>query len=114
MRLDGDPAFTFKVHRVEQLLLHVPVRDGPGAIQQAVRQRRLAVVDVGNDAKIPYVCGVHGSIPIIRNRVKIPASRLKEREISPFQRGRGRLGCHGKKWQASANKRSLATGSMIR
>jgi hypothetical protein len=28
-------------------------------VQQAVGERRFAVVNVGNDAKISYVCGVH-------------------------------------------------------
>jgi hypothetical protein len=28
-------------------------------VQQAVGQRRLAVVNMGNDAEISYVCGVH-------------------------------------------------------
>jgi hypothetical protein len=28
-------------------------------VEQAVGERRLAVVNVGNDAEISYVCGVH-------------------------------------------------------
>jgi hypothetical protein len=28
-------------------------------VQQAVRKRRLAVVNVGNNAEISYVCGIH-------------------------------------------------------
>jgi hypothetical protein len=34
-------------------------------MQQAVGKRRLAVVNVGNDAEISYVCGVHPNILVV-------------------------------------------------
>ena len=51
-RLDGDAAFAFEVHVVEDLLLKFAFGDGPGAHEQPVRQRALAVVDVGDDGKV--------------------------------------------------------------
>jgi hypothetical protein len=38
---------------------HIAIGNGAGAIQQPVRQRRFAVVDMGNDAEISNVCRVH-------------------------------------------------------
>ena len=61
MRFDGDAAFAFQVHRIEQLLLHLAVRNGPGPVQQAIRERRLSVINVGDDAEITYVRCVHDS-----------------------------------------------------
>ncbi len=51
--LDRDAALAFEVHIVKDLLLHVALFDGVGLLQQAVGQRGLAVVDMGNDGKIP-------------------------------------------------------------
>ena len=52
MRLDGDAAFALQIHRIEQLVLFVAFGNCTRALEQAVRQRRLAVVDVRDDAKI--------------------------------------------------------------
>ena len=59
MRLDGDAAFAFQIHGIEQLRLHVARGDGAGAMQEPVRKRRLPMVNMGNDAEIAYVCCVH-------------------------------------------------------
>ena len=59
MRLDGDAAFALQIHRIQQLRLHIARGDGAGAVQQPVRERRLAVVNMGNDAEISYVRCVH-------------------------------------------------------
>ncbi len=59
MGLDGDAAFALQIHRIEQLRLHVARGDGARAMEEPIRQRRLAVVNVGNDAEISYVCRVH-------------------------------------------------------
>ena len=51
--LDRDPALALEVHRVEHLR-HVGARvDGPGELEDAVGERRLAVVDVGDDREVP-------------------------------------------------------------
>jgi hypothetical protein len=61
MRLDGDAALPFQIHRVEHLLLHLAVGNRARAMEQTVRKRGLTVVDVGNDAEIAYVLCVHRS-----------------------------------------------------
>jgi len=51
LRLDGDATLPLHVELVEKLLLAAGL-DGARNLQQAVRQRRLAMVDVGDDAEI--------------------------------------------------------------
>jgi hypothetical protein len=53
--LDGDAALALDVHGIEHLLLHLPGREAAAELDQAVRQCRLAVVDMGNDRKIADV-----------------------------------------------------------
>src|SRR5437763_461629 len=66
MHADGDAALALEVHRVEDLGAEVPLADRPGLEQQLVRQRRLAVVDVRDDAEIAdvaclgHLCSVEG------------------------------------------------------
>ena len=52
MRFDCDPALALQIHRIEKLILLFPLLNGPGALEQSIRQGRLAVVDVRDDAKI--------------------------------------------------------------
>ena len=52
MAINCDPALALQVHRVEQLRLHVSLLHGAGLFEQAVAQRRLAVIDVRDDAEI--------------------------------------------------------------
>ena len=64
LRLDRDAALALEVHGVEQLLAHHPGIDRLGHLQDAVGQRRLAVVDVGDDGEVPdvrLVCHVRQS-----------------------------------------------------
>src|SRR6185436_20522665 len=56
--LDRDPALAFEVHRVEDLVAELALLHRATALDQAVCQRRLAVVDVGDDAEVADV--VHG------------------------------------------------------
>ena len=53
MGLDGNAALALQVHVVQDLVFHVAQRDRFRLFQYAVRQRALAVVNVGNDAEIP-------------------------------------------------------------
>ena len=55
LRLDGDAALLLDVHRVEHLGLHVALGQAAATLDQAVCQRRLAVVDVRDDGKITDV-----------------------------------------------------------
>ena len=53
LRLDGDPALLLDLHIVEHLAAgHFPVGQAAGALDQAVGQRRLSVVDVGDDREV--------------------------------------------------------------
>ena len=52
LKLDRDAALTLQVHVVQELLLHVPVGHRARVLQQTVGQRRLAMVDMGDDAEI--------------------------------------------------------------
>ncbi len=50
--LDGDPPLPLEVHGVEVLLPHEAWVDGVGQLEDAVRQRRLPVVDMADDREI--------------------------------------------------------------
>ncbi len=52
LRLDGDPALLFDVHVIKDLRAHLPVGQAAGALDQAIGQRRLAMVDMRNDRKV--------------------------------------------------------------
>jgi hypothetical protein len=52
LRLDGDAALALDIHRVEHLLLHLAQRQAAGDLDQAVGQRRFAMVDMGDDGEI--------------------------------------------------------------
>ena len=53
--LDGDAPLPLQVHIVQQLICHLPLGYRAAGLQQPVRQRRLAVVDVGDNGKITNV-----------------------------------------------------------
>ena len=55
LRLDRDAALALEVHRVEQLRAHVAARDGVRQLEDAIRERRLAVVDVRDDREVADV-----------------------------------------------------------
>ena len=60
--LDRDAALALEVHRVEHLRAHQPRVDGVRQLEDAIGQRRLPVVDVGDDREVADVGGVgHGS-----------------------------------------------------
>ena len=49
---NGDAALAFQVHIVQQLVLHLALRNGVALLQQPVRQRGFTVVNVGDDGEI--------------------------------------------------------------
>ena len=61
MRFDRDPAFALKIHRIEQLVLLLTLVNSSRALEQSVRQRRFAVIDVRDDAEIARVLDSHES-----------------------------------------------------
>ena len=63
LRLDGDAALALDVHRIEHLLDHVALGHRAGLLDQPVGERRLAVVDMGDDGEVADVLdrvGGHG------------------------------------------------------
>jgi len=52
---DGDAALALQVHRIEDLRLHLAVGQAAATLDQAVGERRLAVVDVGDDREVTDV-----------------------------------------------------------
>ena len=59
MRLDGDATLTLEIHRVEDLGLHLAGLERAGELEEAICQRRLAVVDVGDDREITNETLIH-------------------------------------------------------
>ena len=58
-RLDRDALLALEIHRIEHLIGHLARAQGVRALQQAVGQRRLAVVDVRNNAEVTNELLVH-------------------------------------------------------
>src|SRR5206468_12027871 len=52
VRLDRDPAFALKIHRIEELILSLAVMNRAGTLEQTIRQSRFAVIDVRDDAEV--------------------------------------------------------------
>ena len=59
--LDGDPPLPLDVHGVEVLLPHEAGVDGPGDLENAVGQGRLAVVDMADDGEVANLLDRNGS-----------------------------------------------------
>ena len=57
--LDGDAALALQVHRIEHLRHHLALAERARDFEQTIGQRRLAVVDVRNDAEISDSLGIH-------------------------------------------------------
>ena len=55
LRLDGDAALAFDLHRVEHLLLHLTRGQAAGLLDQPVGEGGFAVVDVGHDGEVADV-----------------------------------------------------------
>ena len=53
-RLDGDALLALEVHRVEHLARHLARVDRVGQLEQPVGQRRLAVIDMGDDREVAH------------------------------------------------------------
>jgi hypothetical protein len=60
LRLDGDAALLLDVHIVEHLGAHLARGEAAGMLDQAIRQRRLAMVDMRDDREVADVGGVIG------------------------------------------------------
>ena len=65
LRLDGDAAFPFQLHLVQQLVLHLAGGHRAGDLDQTVGERRFAMIDMGNDRKIANVGSLQVSAPFL-------------------------------------------------
>ena len=52
LRFDGNAALPLKIHRIEHLIRHFSLRQTTAMLDEAIRQGRLAVIDVRNDRKV--------------------------------------------------------------
>ena len=52
VELDRDAAFALEIERVEHLLFHLALLQRARSLDETIRQRRLAVVDVRDDAEV--------------------------------------------------------------
>ena len=66
--LDRDPLLPLQLHGIQQLRRHLPRLHRAGDLQQPVRQRRLAVIDVGDDAEVANAIAIHGVSIVSRSR----------------------------------------------
>ncbi len=57
--LDRDPPLALQLHRVEHLFSHVARGDGVRHLEDAIGERRLAVVDVRDDREVADLALVH-------------------------------------------------------
>jgi len=79
VRLDRNPALAFQIHRIEQLILLVAVVDRTGALEQAIRQRGLAMIDVRDDAEIAGQLDRHGGQTMRARRRMVNGPRARNR-----------------------------------
>ena len=59
VRLDRDAALALEVHIIEDLRRHVAAGYRAGEFEQAIRKRRLAVIDMRDDGKIANAFRIH-------------------------------------------------------
>ncbi|GAC1038213.1 hypothetical protein thsps117_29710 [Pseudomonas sp. No.117] len=50
--LDGDAALALEIHGIQDLSLHFSVAQTTTDLDETIRKRRLAVIDVGDDGEI--------------------------------------------------------------
>jgi hypothetical protein len=85
-RFNRDAALALQIHGVEELLVHFALRQSASHLQQAVRQRGFAMVDVRDDAKIAYELWIHlglwpaGALFLMSRR----RTGRKNRAVQPF------------------------------
>ena len=65
IQFDRDPSFPFQIKRIQDLILHLSFGHGLRQFQDPVRKRRLAVVDMCDDGKIPDSVFIQGAHPLV-------------------------------------------------
>src|SRR4029078_12807100 len=61
MGFDRNASLAFEVHVVEKLFFHIALGNRSGELQNAIGQRRFAVIDVSNNGKISNKLRLHKS-----------------------------------------------------
>ena len=88
--LDRDPLLALEVHRIEDLARHLPGIDRVGELEEAVREGRLAVIDVGDDREVAQaVLGDRHRAPSVaprRLRARLVVPRNPPGRLSPVRR----------------------------
>jgi hypothetical protein len=59
VELDGDAALTLEVECVQHLRLHFPLLQRTRLLDQSVGERRLPMIDMGDDAEVADVIEIH-------------------------------------------------------
>jgi hypothetical protein len=75
--LDRDAALALDVHRVEHLRFHLAIAQAAAALDQAIGERALAVIDVGNDREISDV--VHACCDVFCASLRSQTQRRRRR-----------------------------------
>ena len=57
--LDGDAALALEVHRIQHLRLHFLLGERLCHLEETIGERRLAMVDVRDDAEVTKILGRH-------------------------------------------------------
>ena len=65
MHTDSNSPLALQIHTIEQLGTEIALSDRPGFQQELIGQRALAVVDMGDDGKIPDQPGVGHAMPSV-------------------------------------------------
>ena len=55
LRLDGDAAFALQIHGIQHLFRHLAILQPAAELDEAIGQRRFAVIDMGDDGEITDV-----------------------------------------------------------
>ena len=96
--LDRDAPLALEIHRVEVLRAHVAGVDGAGDLEDPVGQRRLAVVDVGDDREVADAGEIHGSANATGERLRtriacVPIASVRchiEEDLATWRTSRAR------------------------
>jgi hypothetical protein len=87
VRLDGDATLALEVHVVEHLLRHLALRKRAGQFEQAIRQRRLSMIDVCDDRKITNAIRGHEDLVVIASDYSRSFRILTNASVADFVKG---------------------------
>src|SRR5438105_14709768 len=80
MRLDGNAALTFEVHRIEKLVLFIALVNRARCLEQSIGERRLPMIDMRDDAEVSGQLDRHKAVHYAGVRMMGQSGRVP----SPF------------------------------